>query len=96
MDDLICEASLEEELEERMIARGAMPVFADVLWGLDETMDEGSDEEDPEAALRQQLADKSAFVEAATGVLQFNKMAADLERARMMLEDVRSQQFRRI
>ena len=40
MDDLICEAFLEEELEERMIARGAMPVFADVLWGLDETSSE--------------------------------------------------------
>ena len=46
------------------------------------------------AALRQELADKSAFVQAASCVLQYNKMAADLEHARLMLEDVRSQQLR--
>ena len=94
MDDIIQEEGLEEQLEERMVAETGNTNF----WlGLDEIMDEGSDQEDPEAALRQQLADKSAFVEAATGVLQFNKMAADLEHARMMLEAVRSQQqLRRI
>ena len=59
------------------------------------------EQEDPAAALRQELAalrqdlaDKSAFVQAASCVLQYNKMAADLERARMMLEDARSQQLR--
>ena len=89
MDDIIQEEGLEEELEERMVAETGNTNF----WlGLNEIMDEGSDQEDPEAALRQQLADKSAFVEAATGVLQYSKMAADLEHARMMLEDVRSQQ----
>ena len=91
MDDIIQEEGLEEELEERLIAETGNTNF----WlGLNEIMDRGSDQENPEAALRQQLADKSAFVEAATGVLQFNKMAADLERARMMLEDVRSEQLR--
>ena len=64
-------------------------------------MDEDSEQEDPEAALRQELAalrqelaDKSAFVEAAAGVLQCSKMAADLERKSLMLEDVLSQQLR--
>ena len=93
MDDIIQEEGLEEQLEERMVAETGNTNF----WlGLDEIMDEGSDQEDPEAALRQQLADKSAFVEAATGVLQYKKIAADLECARMMLEDVRSQQLRSI
>ena len=90
MDDIIQEEGLEE-LEERMVAETGNTNF----WlGSDEIMDEGSDQEDPEAALRQQLADKSAFVEAATGMLQYNRLAADLERARMMLEDVCSQQRR--
>ena len=89
MDDLIRKEGLEEQLEERMVAETGNTN----LWlGLNEIMDEDSEQEDPEAALRQQLADKSAFVEAATGVLQLNKMAADLEHARMMLEDARSQQ----
>ena len=57
-------------------------------------MDEDSDQEDPQAVLHQELADQSAFVEAATGVLQYKKLAADLECARMMLADVRSQQLR--
>ena len=91
MDDIIQEEGLEEELDERMVTETGNTNF----WlGLDEILDEGSDQEDPEAALRQQLADKSAFVEAATGMLQYKRLAADLERARMMLEDVCSQQRR--
>ena len=57
-------------------------------------MDKDSDQEDPEAALRQELADRSAFFEAATGMLQYKKLAADLECARLMLADVCSQQLR--
>ena len=91
MESIIQEEGLEEQLEERMIAETGNTSF----WlGLDESMDEDSDQEDPEAVLRQELADQSAFVEAATGVLQYKKLAADLECARMMLVDVRSQQLR--
>ena len=91
IDEFIQEQGLEEELEERMIDETGNTNF----WlGHIDYMDEDSEQEDPEAALRQELADKSAFVEAAAGVLQYSKMAADLEHARLMLEDVRSQQLR--
>ena len=91
MEDIIQEQGLEEELEDRMIDETGNTYF----WlGHIDYMDEDSEQEDPEAALRQELADKNAFVEAAAGVLQCSKMAADLEHARLMLEDVRSQQLR--
>ena len=91
MEEFIQERGLEEELEQRMIDETGNTNF----WlGHIDYMDEDSEQEDPEAALRQELADKSAFVEAAAGVLQYSKMAADLEHARLMLEDVRSQQLR--
>ena len=102
MDELMREQGLEEELEERMEDETGNTNF----WlGHCESMDEDSEQEDPEAALRLELADteaalrleladRSAFVEAATGALQYIKVSEDLERARMMLEDVRSQQSR--
>ena len=91
IDEFIQEQGLEEELEDRMIDETGNTNF----WlGHIDYMDEDSEQEDPEAALRQELADKNAFVEAAAGVLQYSKMAADLEHARLMLEDVRSQQLR--
>ena len=64
-------------------------------------MDESSDVEDPEATLLQEVAvlrqaaqDQSAFVEAAQAVLEACAMRTDLERARMQLEDIRSQTTR--
>ena len=91
MEEFIQERGLEEELEQRMIDETGNTNF----WlGHIDYMDEDSEQEDPEAALRQELADKNAFVEAAAGVLQYSKMAADLEHARMILEDVRSEQLR--
>ena len=87
IDDLIKEQGLEEELEDRIFYETDNTSY----WlGHSESMDEDSDQEDPEAALRQELADKSAFVEAATGALQYNRVATDLERARMEMEDMRS------
>ena len=86
----------EEDLEEEMLDRICDETGYATSWGLDhiESMDGSSDsEEDPEAALRQELADQSAFVEAASGALQYRKVATDLERARMMLEDVCSRQL---
>ena len=99
MQDLIEEHGLGRELEERLIDQtGNNFHLAD-----HDFMDEDSDQEDPEAALRRELADQSAlrqeqadqsaFVEAASGALQHRKIATDLERARMMLEDVRSRQL---
>ena len=91
MEEFIQEQGLEEELEERMIDETGNTNF----WlGHIDYMDEDSEQEDPEAALRQEQADKSAFVEAVAGVLQCSKMAADLERKSLMLEDVLSQQLR--
>ena len=91
MEEFIQERGLEEELEQRMIDETGNTNF----WlGHTDYMDEDSEQEDPEAALRQELADKNAFVEAAAGVLQYSKIAAHLEHARLMLEDVRSQQLR--
>ena len=90
MDDLIQDHGLDQELEERMIEQTGNTSFH---LGHCEFMDEDSDQEDPEAALRRELADQSAFVEAASGALQHRKVATDLERARMMLEDVRSRQL---
>ena len=100
MEDLIQDHELDRELEERMIDQTGDTMF----WlGHCEFMDEDSDQEDPEAALRRELADQSAlrqeqadqsaFVEAASGALQYRKVATDLERARMMLEDVCSRQL---
>ena len=80
MDELMREQGLEEELEERMEDETGNTNF----WlGHCESMDEDSEQEDPEAALRLELADRIAFVEAATGALQYNKVSEDLERARV-------------
>ena len=86
----------EEDLEEEMLDRICDETGKATSWflGHSDSMDESSDQEDPEAALRQELADKSAFVEAACGALQYRRAATDLERARMMLENVRSRQLR--
>ena len=89
MEDLIKEHGLDQELRDRLSEQtGNNFHLAD-----HDFMDEDSDQEDPEAALRRELADQSAFVEAASGALQHRKVATDLERARMMLEDVRSRQL---
>ena len=92
MDDVIDSAGLQEWVEEEGIDR---------FWlGLDDRpggLDEDSDGEDPEAIakqqvreLRQEAADRRAFVEAAQGALENRGIATDLERARMRLEDHRS------
>ena len=89
MDNLIQEHGLDQELWDRLSEQTENNFhLAD-----HDFMDEDSDQEDPEAALRREQADQSAFVEAASGALQHRKVATDLERARMMLEDVRSRQL---
>ena len=105
MDDLIADHNLGQELEDRLIEETGNTNF----WlGEDsgqDSMDEDSDQEDPEAVLRQQVqdlrreaADKKALLEGAKMILEApprdRAVVSDLERARMELEDFRSQALR--
>ncbi len=105
MDDLIADHNLGQELEHRLIEETGNTNF----WlGEDsgqDSMDEDSDQEDPEAVLRQQVqdlrreaADKKALLEGAKMILEApprdRAVVSDLERARMELEDFRSQALR--
>ena len=65
-------------------------------------LDEDSDQEDPELALRkalaktnEALAERTSFVEAATAILEARGSAIDLERSRMQMEDFRAQLIRK-
>ena len=98
MEDLIEEEFHDGELEDRMMFYTGSPR---VFLGHCNIRDETSDHEDPEATLRdelaatrQELAEKSSFIEAVSGALQCNRVTLDLERKSMMLEDVLSQQLR--
>ena len=91
MDDVINDYGLEEELENRLEEETGNSNF----WLGEDTdqggMDEDSDKEDPEAVLRQEAADKKAFLEGAKMILDARTVVLDLERTRMQLEDFRSQ-----
>ena len=85
MDELIEDHGLEEELQELLVDETGNTNF----WlGEHEVMDEGSDQEDPEAALRKEVADKSAFLAGARCIVEAHVTARELERARMRLEDL--------
>ena len=95
MDDVINDHGLAEVLEDRMIQETGTSNF----WlGADcgkNGMDEDSDEEDPEAALREEVdalrgdaVDKKSFFDAVSGALESRALATDFERTRMKLEDV--------
>ena len=95
MDNLIDDHDLQDELEDRMIDETGNTNF----WlGYDsEDMDEGSDKEDPEAVLAEQLkacrqeqVDLHHFVRAASDTLALRAMLTEVERARMQSEDWRS------
>ena len=92
---LIEEEELEDELEERMF-----DVTGDAgFWLGDdpEGMDEASDCEDPMIgmhAMRQELDEREGFVQAAKDMLDSRAVKMDMERARMQLEDYRSQGLR--
>ena len=98
MDDVIAENGLQEELQDRLLEETGNSNF----WlGEDSSLDEPSDTEDPEdtlratvAGLRAQAADQSTMVQAVQGALECHKLQKDLEKARMALEDIRSQQLR--
>lgn len=91
---LIEDNGLEEEMEEDMIAETGNTNY----WlGYIPEMDEASDVEEPEAALKKEVAelreeagDKQSMIQAVQGALECRSVMTDLERARMQLEDVRS------
>ena len=95
MMDLIEDEELEDELEDRMIEETGNTMF----WlGVDPSgLDETSDCEDPMAvmpAMRQELDEREDFVQAAKDILDSRAVKMDMERARMQLEDYRSQGLR--
>ena len=84
MDELFEDHGLDEELAARLEDEtGDAGKFC-----LSEDMDEGSDQEDPEAALRKEVDDKSAFLSGVRCILEARGTATHLERARMRLEDL--------
>ena len=92
MTDVIHEHDLDEALEDRMTEETGN----NGKWLGECSMDEDSDEEDPEAtahltvhALRQESADMLNVVQAVRGALECRTVLTDLERARMQLEDLR-------
>ena len=99
MMDFVEDRGLDDELQEVLISQNGNTNF---FLGSDSEMDEGSDAEDPEAqakeevsALRAEAANRQSFLEAVQGALQCRAVVTEVERARMQLEDMRSQQFRR-
>jgi hypothetical protein len=85
MRDLIEEARMADVLEERLAEEDAPDLWLDY----DTDMDEDSGAEDPEAQLRQELADRQQLVQAVQGALEAQTLRRELERARMQLEDKR-------
>ena len=85
MKRLIEDEGLEETLEDIMVEETGNTHFC---LSSDSEMDEASDQEDPEAALRQENDDKQAFLEAGRCMLEASAVKLDLERTRMRLEDL--------
>jgi hypothetical protein len=79
MDDLIAEAGLERELEERLIEETGNTGF----WmGQDSELDEGSDREDPERQLLDERGARLQLLQAVQGALECQTLRRDLDRAR--------------
>ena len=82
MDELIEEHVLEENLQECLEDETSYTIF----WlGEHEVMDNGSDQEDPEAALRKDVGDKTAFLVGACCMVEARDTATEMERACMRL-----------
>ena len=87
INDFIWDHGLGHELNLRMLDEiGNSGLWLDYTSEYDET----SDKEDPEKTLRQEIDDKSHFLEAASSTLILRQMTTDVERARMEMEDMRS------
>ena len=95
MMDLIEDEELEGELEERMIEEtGTTSFWLGVEPSGQDALDETSDCEDPMATMRRELDEREGFVQAAKDILDSHAVKVDMERARMQLEDYRSQGLR--
>ena len=98
MEELIDQHGLSEELDDLLIEHTGNTNF----WlGDDSFLDEPSDTEDPEqtlraanAALRSAAADQSRLIETVQQALECGRMRADVEHARMALEDLQSRLLR--
>ena len=98
MEQVIDHNDLSDELDDLLIRFTGNTNF----WlGDHPFMDEPSDTEDPEqtlraanAALRSEAADQSTMVQAVQQALEYDRMRADVEHARMALEDMRSHLMR--
>ena len=96
MEDLIEQNNLTDEYEvEVMVELEQTPFWLGYDSGPD-GMDEGSECEDPDAALhrenedlRREATDQQAFISAVQDIRAYETMRLDLERARMQLEDRR-------
>ena len=94
MQDVIEDHGLDDEVQERTIDETGNTGH----WlGFHSDLDEASDVEDPELELRKELDElrkeldeKLAFVQVAENMLRQRRIARDLDRARMELEDFRS------
>ena len=92
MDRMLVRRGLGESLEVRLDVAGCSRWYL----GIDPTMDEDSDAEDPERALAEKVRElqeaakeQKGFLEAVQGALECRAMVTDVERARMQLEDMR-------
>ena len=88
MNELLEDNGLGEKLEEKLMEETD---DAGSWLGFNTDLDEDSDTEDPEIALRATLAEKTSFVEAITSALERSRMQIELERSRMQMEDLRAQ-----
>jgi hypothetical protein len=84
MDDIIADAGLTHELEQRLVEETGNTGF----WlGHDSELDEGSDKDDPERMLHEEREARLQMLQAVRGAMQCQAVRRDLERARLALED---------
>ena len=88
-EDTVKESGLYNRFVNKMLGTDAQD------WCLDhdEDLDEESDTEDPEAALRKEIRGTDVFVQAAQDALLAEALRRDFERKCMELEDLRSRRL---
>ena len=88
-EDTVKESGLYNRFVNKMLRTDAQD------WCLvpDEELDENSDVEDPEAALRKDIRGTDVFVQAAQDALLAEALRRDYERKSMELEDLRSRRM---
>ena len=88
-EDVVMENGLYNRFVNKLLGTDAQD------WCLvpDEDLDEASDTEDPEAALRKDIRGTDVFVQAAQDALLAEALRRDYERKSMELEDLRSRRL---